>query len=97
MKKITTLICGVAMAAALSTPVHAGGKSTSGSATTMPPAAAAAALARPATRFTVKFVMDTRGITSSSVASIIAALKSDISKISGVSEDRLNVEVRPVQ
>jgi len=36
MKKITTLLCGAAMAAALAAPVHAGGKSTTGSATTVP-------------------------------------------------------------
>ena len=39
MKKITTLLCGVAMAAALAAPVHAGGKSTTGSSTTPNPAA----------------------------------------------------------
>ena len=36
MKKITTLLCGIAMAAALSTPVHAGGQSTTGSSTSAP-------------------------------------------------------------
>lgn len=39
MKKITTLLCGVAMAAALAAPVHAGGKSTTGASTTPNPAA----------------------------------------------------------
>ncbi|WP_105516127.1 hypothetical protein [Defluviimonas denitrificans] len=39
MKKITTLLCGIAMAAALSTPVHAGGQSTTGSSATPNPAA----------------------------------------------------------
>ncbi len=39
MKKITTLLCGIAMAAALAAPVYAGGKSTTGSATTPNPAA----------------------------------------------------------
>ena len=39
MKKITTLLCGVAMAAALAAPVHAGGQSTTGSSATPNPAA----------------------------------------------------------
>ena len=39
MKKITTLLCGVAMAAALAAPAHAGGKSTTGASTTPNPAA----------------------------------------------------------
>lgn len=42
MKKITTLLCGVAMAAALAAPVHAGGKSTTGSSTTVPASVVAA-------------------------------------------------------
>ena len=42
MKKITTLLCGVAMAAALSTPVHAGGQSTTGSSATVPASVLAA-------------------------------------------------------
>ncbi len=36
MKKITTLLCGIAMAAALAAPVYAGGKSTTGASTTAP-------------------------------------------------------------
>ncbi|MEZ5770434.1 MAG: hypothetical protein R3D46_15695 [Defluviimonas denitrificans] len=43
MKKITTLLCGIAMAAALSTPVHAGGQSTTGSSATVPASVLAAA------------------------------------------------------
>ena len=42
MKKITTLLCGVAMAAALAAPVHAGGKSTTGSSATVPASVLAA-------------------------------------------------------
>lgn len=42
MKKITTLLCGIAMAAALSTPVHAGGQSTTGSSATVPASVLAA-------------------------------------------------------
>ena len=42
MKKITTLLCGVAMAATLAAPVHAGGKSTTGSSTTVPASVLAA-------------------------------------------------------
>lgn len=42
MKKISTLLCGVAMAAALAAPVHAGGKSTTGSSTTAPASVLAA-------------------------------------------------------
>lgn len=42
MKKITTLLCGAALAAALAAPVHAGGQSTTGSSTTAPASVLAA-------------------------------------------------------
>jgi hypothetical protein len=90
MKKITTLLCGIALAGSLASPSLAGGKSTTGSATTIPSAAYAGAQSK----VRMKFVFTVRTeLTSSEIAQLVQSLKADLAAAAGVSQDQLDIEI----